>query len=203
MGIEWQFITPYSPSQGGLWEAAVRSMKSHLLKIIGDRTMSYPDLCTLTAKIEACLNSRPMNAISDDPNDLGALTPGHFLIGESIVSPYHPPVENIMDNRLDALEMIQKFEQVFWRRWQTEYLNELQKRNKWKSMERNLKTGDLVIIINNQLPPSLWQLARVTQVYPGSDGLVRNVTVKTANSQFERSVQRLVALPDTDWKAAK
>lgn len=200
MGIQWQFITPNAPSQGGLWEAAVRSMKSHLLKVMGDRIMTYPDLCTLTAKIEACLNSRPMSALSDDPADLGALTPGHFLIGEPLVNPYYPPVDNITDNRLNALELIQKFEQICWKRWQTEYLSELQKRNKWASPQRNLEPGDLVIVMNNQLPPSLWQLGRIVQVYPGSDGLVRNATVKTASSQFERSVQRLVALPVGDWK---
>lgn len=200
LGIHWQFITPYAPSQGGLWEAAVRSMKGHLRKVLGDRVMTYPDLCTLITRIEACLNSRPMNALSDDPADLGALTPSHFLIGEPLVSPYHPPVDDIPDNRLNGLELIQKFEQIFWKRWQMEYLNELQKRNKWTSPERNLKKGDLVLIMNNQMPPSLWQLGRVIEVHPGRDGLVRNATVKTATSQFERSIQRLVALPDRDWK---
>lgn len=200
LGIDWHFITPYAPWQGGLWEAAVRSMKGHLNKVLGDRTMSYPDLCTLIARIEACLNSRPLSTLSDDPMDLAALTPGHFLIGEPLVNSYFQPVDHLADNRLDNLQLIQKFEQVFWKRWQNEYLNELQKRSKWQSTEKNLETGDLVILINNQLPPSIWQLGRVIKVHPGPDGLVRNATVKTANSQFERAARNMIALPKKDWK---
>ena len=42
------------------------------------------ELCTLLAEIEACLNSRPLCALSDDPFNPTYLSPGHFLIGEPI-----------------------------------------------------------------------------------------------------------------------
>lgn len=34
-GTEWRFTTPYALHQGGLWEAAVKSMKYHLRRVIG------------------------------------------------------------------------------------------------------------------------------------------------------------------------
>jgi len=37
-------------------------------------------------KIEAYLNSRPLYAFSNDPSNLSAIIPSHFLIGESPVS---------------------------------------------------------------------------------------------------------------------
>lgn len=39
---------------------------------------------TLVVRVEGILNSRPLTPITGDPNDLSALTPGHFLIDRPI-----------------------------------------------------------------------------------------------------------------------
>ncbi|XP_029157331.1 uncharacterized protein LOC114929816 [Nylanderia fulva] len=80
-GIRWHFNPPAAPHFGGLWEAAVKSAKYHLRRVIGETTLTFEELSTLLTQIEACLNSRPLQALSDDPDDVSALTPGHFLIG--------------------------------------------------------------------------------------------------------------------------
>ena len=46
-GIIWRFIPPSAPHFGGLWEAAVKSAKTHLEKIIGQRSLTYEELTTL------------------------------------------------------------------------------------------------------------------------------------------------------------
>ncbi|XP_067214141.1 uncharacterized protein [Linepithema humile] len=79
-GVDWHFISA-APHFGGLWEAGVKSFKTHLRRIAGARTLSQTEFATLLCLIEACLNSRPIAALSDDPSDLSALTPGDFLIG--------------------------------------------------------------------------------------------------------------------------
>lgn len=80
-GITWHFNPPSAPHFGGLWEAAVRSAKGHLLKVLGELVVPFEDLCTLLVQVESCMNSRPLTPMSDDPSDLEPLTPGHFLIG--------------------------------------------------------------------------------------------------------------------------
>ncbi|XP_029176757.1 uncharacterized protein LOC114944869 [Nylanderia fulva] len=85
-GIRWHFNPPAAPHFGGLWEAAVKSTKFHLRRVIGDTTLTFEELNTLLTQIEACLNSRPLQALSDDPDDTSALTPGHFIIGAPLLA---------------------------------------------------------------------------------------------------------------------
>ena len=84
-GIQWHFNPPAAPSFGGLWEAAVKSLKYHMKRVIGDQTLTYEELSTLLSGIEVCLNSRPLVPITDDPSDLSVLTPAHFLIGRPLL----------------------------------------------------------------------------------------------------------------------
>ncbi|UYV64065.1 hypothetical protein LAZ67_2006437 [Cordylochernes scorpioides] len=47
------------------------------------RFTSRRELTTFLTQIEATLNKRPLTPLSEDPNDLEALTPAHFLSGPS------------------------------------------------------------------------------------------------------------------------
>ncbi|XP_071651700.1 uncharacterized protein [Temnothorax longispinosus] len=75
--IQWHFIPPYSPHMGGLWEAGIKSVKTHLRKILSEALLTYEEMYTVCTQVEAVLNSRPLTPISNDPTDLTALTPGH------------------------------------------------------------------------------------------------------------------------------
>ena len=79
--IEWRFIPEHSPHFGGLWEAAVKSFKTHLKRVVGSVKLTYEVMYTIRTQIEACLNSRPLVPInSPDDDSIEILTPGHFLI---------------------------------------------------------------------------------------------------------------------------
>lgn len=77
--IVWHFAPPGSPHHNGLAEAAVKSMKFHLKRTMGENHLTFEELCTLLIQVEAVVNARPICAMSNDPNDLQPLTPAHFL----------------------------------------------------------------------------------------------------------------------------
>ena len=54
--IEWRFIPPRAPHFGGLWEAGVKSFKTHLKKTIGNSKLTIEEFLTLATGIEAILN---------------------------------------------------------------------------------------------------------------------------------------------------
>lgn len=194
--ISWNFIPPGAPHFGGLWEAAVKSAKSHLKRIMGCESFSFEEIQTVFCQIEAVLNSRPLNPLSEDPNDYEALTPGHFLIGEAINSFPCPDLQLINENRLSRWQRIERLRQCFWQRWHVEYLNNLQERHKWKLNKGSpLKIGQLVLIKQSGLAPLQWLMGRVQELHVGSDSVARSATVKTEKCVLTRPITKLCVLP--------
>lgn len=193
--IRFHFIPPRSPHQGGLWERAVKSAKFHLTRVIGEQILTYEEFLTLTARVEAMLNSRPITPISSDPNDLQPLTPGHFLTGGPLISLIEPDLSN--SNPLQRWKLVQAFAQRLWLRWKKDYLQTLQARSKWTTKEDNLQVGDLVIVHEEHSPPLTWKMGRITAVSPGKDGIVRVVHLRTSTGSLTRSAVKVSRLPIT------
>ncbi|XP_072763743.1 uncharacterized protein [Anoplolepis gracilipes] len=98
--IKWHFIPARFPHYDGLWESAVRSMKLHLKRTLGKVCLTVAEMTTVLTQIEAILNSRPLTQMSEDPNNLRALTPGHFLIGENPQAYPEQDLQEVSANRL-------------------------------------------------------------------------------------------------------
>ncbi|CAA9997912.1 unnamed protein product [Nesidiocoris tenuis] len=194
-GVEWKFIPAQTPYFGGLWEAAVKSCKYHLRRVVGLSKLTYSELYTVATQVEAFLNSRPITPMSDDPNDLDALTPGHFLIGESLTAPPEQDLRDVNVNRLTRWQLVQNLTQHIWDRWNRDYLSSLQQRAKWRQAQDDLQVGSLVVVREDNLPPLLWRLGRVTDVHRGQDNHVRVATVRTQRGLIKRGIAKLCPLP--------
>ncbi|XP_037932511.1 uncharacterized protein LOC119667293 [Teleopsis dalmanni] len=109
-GIRWHFIPPGSPPFGGLWESGVKSIKYHLARIIGDQKLTYEELSTVLIQIECCLNSRPLCPLTDNIEDLNALTPGHFIVGSSLMT-LLPITDNVKEGHIPSNQ--KKFPKLF------------------------------------------------------------------------------------------
>ncbi|XP_034934693.1 uncharacterized protein [Chelonus insularis] len=196
-GTDWKFNPPAAPHMGGKWEAAVKSVKFHLNRTIGDSLFIYEELSTLLVQIEAVLNSRPLEPLSADSTDISALTPAHFLVGEPLVTLPEPSLEDVPMPRLSRWQFIQQRLQSFWSTWSKQYLQQQLAISKWKHPAHNITVGSLVLLTDERFPPTKWPLARVIEVFPGSDGLIRTVKLRTATAELVRPLTKLVILPYT------
>lgn len=194
-GTTWHFSPPAAPHFNGLVEAAVKSVKTHLKKTIGEVKMTYEEFTTVLNQVEACVNSRPLCAMSSNPDDLESLTPGHFLVGGPLLA---PPDESFLEtnaNWLSRWQLVQKISQTIWKRFRDEYLTQLQERSKWFHVKSQPKINELVLIKEENVPPCQWPMARIIEVHKGDDDLIRVVTVKMKNNVFKRPITKLAPLP--------
>ncbi|XP_024880615.1 uncharacterized protein LOC112460245 [Temnothorax curvispinosus] len=193
--IKWSFNPPSAPHFGGLWEAGVKTFKTHLRRTVGDQVLSIEEFTTVLAQVEAVLNSRPLCPMSADPADLEVLSPGHFLTMEPLVSVPTQDVTPLPMNRLSRWQLVQRIHQDFWRRWHQEYLHTLQQRPKWWTSVNPLGVGALVLLKDANMPPLRWRRGRVEALHPGSDGVPRVATVRVADGTITRPLVKLCPLP--------
>ena len=179
--IEWRFIPEHSPHFGGIWEAVVKSFKMHLKRVVGDVKLTYEEAITVLTQIESCLNSRPhvyTNALDDD--GIEVLTPGHFLIGQPLTSLPDPATSFQSMSLLKHWHLCQCLVRHFWKRWSLEYVSTLRRAYKWQYPTKNLSTGNVVLLAEDGMISTKWPIAKVIKTYPGNDGIVRVVDVKTS-----------------------
>ncbi|KAM8701541.1 hypothetical protein ACLKA7_005469, partial [Drosophila subpalustris] len=103
---------------------------------------------------------RPIGALSDDPSDGEALTPGHALIGGPLTA---MPAGGSPG---------------------------LQARSKWHHRTPDVDVGELVFVAEDNLPPQKWLIGRVTAVHRKEDGVVQEVfDLRTATGgSFRRPI---------------
>lgn len=190
--ITWKFIPPASPWWGGWWERLVCLMKQTLIRVLGRASLNYEELYTLLCDTECLLNSRPLTALSEDVNDLIALTPDVFL--HDLKDVRMPDLDNIEKMDLKKkYQHLQKTRENLRKRFRSEYLGQLRQR-KYTQTNSSIQIGDLVLIGSDFEKRLHWPLARVIEVYPGKDGLVRVAKLKTQNGELIRSIKRLYPL---------
>lgn len=187
--VKWKFITPLSPHQGGFYESLIKQVKSALRVAVGQQKLTWNEMSTAFAEAECLVNSRPIGYSSNDPNDLQSLTPNHFLFGRAGKEIPQGPFEETKNLHKRFL-FVQSLVKQFWRRFSREYLHTLMQRVKWKQAGRQLSVGDIVLVVDKDLPRGKWDLARVIETFPGDEGIVRNVKIWTKSGYFRRSVQR-------------
>ncbi|XP_015375924.1 PREDICTED: uncharacterized protein LOC107170345 [Diuraphis noxia] len=195
VACSWHFNPPSAPHFGGLWEAAVRSTKLLLVRVVGNQVLSYEEFTTVLCRIESVLNSRPLTPSSNDPNDLECLLPGHFIISRPLCAVPEVEVPTSSVSLRNRWKLLHQVFQAFWRRWSNEYLHTLQTKGRWLVGEENIKLGELVIIRENCSSPLVWRLGRVQELLPGPDGIVRVVKLLTKQGITTRPVVKLVPLP--------
>ena len=191
--VEWKFNPPSASHMGGMWERLIRSLRSALNSLSRLQTLTDESLATFVAETERILNDRPLTEVSDDIEDLEPLTPNHVLLAQRKHC-FAPGVFVKEDGLLRRRwRQAQYLTDLFWKRWLKEYLPTLRERQKWLQTQKNLKTGDLVLVSMDTARGD-WPLGRIVNTYPDSSGLVRSVDVQTAGPLLKRPVTSLCLL---------
>lgn len=193
--ITMKTIPCRAPHFGGCWESEVKSVKTHLFKVVGQQILTYDELNTVLAQVEALLNSRPLYALSSDPSEPTALTPAHFLNTKPLV---FFPAREVTESRLHLIsrhELTDQLVQSFWKRWRNEYLHTLQSRQKWNTPANPVRVGMVVVSMQDNIMPLHWPLGLITEIFPDKKGICRVASVKTKSGIYQRPTVKLCPLP--------
>ena len=113
-GTDWHLSPPGTPHFGGNREAAVKSTKHHIKRVVNTQHLIFEEFYTLLKQVEACLNSRPLLPITDDPSDHVYLTPS-ILLTQS--NSYIIPQLDCLDITIPPLQRHIKVRQMFQDFW--------------------------------------------------------------------------------------
>ena len=192
--IVWKLNPPGALHFGGIWEKLVQSCKKVMIAILDNRGLNDEVLSTTMCLVEQTLNARPLTAVSDDPEDLTALTTNHFLLGrENASAPFMPSSERYNDLR-KSFKTAQAYADMIWKRWTRKYVPQWNQRLKWsKEHVRNLREGELVWLIVDSVKQCDYKLGRIFEIFTGNDGVVRSARVKMAHGELNRPVVKLAS----------
>ena len=193
-GIQWRFNPPGGSHHGGIFEALIKSAKKALRAILGESRTTDEELLTAVVEVEGILNSRPLTYCSSDPNDEHVLTPNHFLYGQMGGQLAPRVIDDLAFNPRNRWRFTQDLISKCWKRLMKEYLSALNTRNKWVEEKRNIAPDDVVLLVDPGNPRGHWPLGQIQEVFPGPDGKVRVVRVRTGGKDYVRPITKLCPL---------
>ncbi|KAG1927518.1 hypothetical protein F2P79_024188 [Pimephales promelas] len=202
-GITWRFIVERAAWWGGFWERLVRSVKMSMRKVLGKASLTFEEMSTLLAEVEAILNSRPLTFVHNELDEPQPLTPAHFLVGERLTSlppkPFPADYDHPTVSKGDMTRRWRYRNRLMtnlWNRWRRDYLLDLKSAHSCNTQKpTQLKMGDVVLIGDVNMPRQTWKLGKIEELFPGRDGKVRSCALRTSTGNvLKRPVQLLYAL---------
>ncbi|GFU49229.1 integrase catalytic domain-containing protein [Trichonephila clavipes] len=120
-------------------------VKRILRRILGRASINFEELSTILCDAEAVINSRPLNYLSEDPDELTLLPPSMFL--QDIQTMEIPDLDNIDNiNLTKRLRYLQKLRNNLRNRFRDEYLSLLVHQEINKAGSKEVRVGDVVLI---------------------------------------------------------
>ncbi len=213
--FQFKMNVPSASHMGGVWERQIRSVRNVMAYLLHRHGTQLDDesLRTFFSEAAAVVNSRPLTVDNiNDPLSAPPLSPNLLLTMKSNV--VLPPPGSFQRSDLYSRKRWRRTQYLvneFWIRWRSEFVQNLQVRNKWHSPRRNITVGDIVLLKDDQQPRNHWRLCRVIEVTVDDDGLVRKAKIAIGKSDLnnngtratsivylERPVHELILLQETE-----
>ena len=190
--FEWQWNVPHASHQNGVVESLIKSVRQTLNSICKNQAFTEEQLRTFLAEVTYVINSRPLYPSSEDVWEEPPITPNDILIGRHSCPPQ--PEQEARVNPRHLLRSVQNRVAEFWTCWLKYFAPSLLPRNKWFRERENVKIGDLVLELNPHQKRLQWEMVLIVDTYPGEDGLVRKVRIRTQNGEYDRPIHKLCVI---------
>ena len=191
-GVKWHFNPPHDPHFGGVFETIIKSAKKAIYAILGSAGIMDEELLSAFTGAESLMNLRPFTYQSANLKDSVPLTPNHFLHGQ-VGGQFAPESIDKTDcSPRKGWRRVQELVRHFWHRWLREWVPSLNRRKKWQRLQKDVKEGDIVLVISPDSPQGHWPLGRIVRVHSGKDGHIRVVKVRVGKNNIQDQSQRFV-----------
>ena len=192
--IDWTFNPPTASHFSGGVERQIRTFRKIWRSMPLQQRVDEESLNTLFCEIEMIMNSRPLTYVSTSSGDIEPLTPSHLLFLRGNAGPIPGDYDETDSLSRRRWRHVQYLAQQFWVRWKREYLLSLQCRQRWTREVSNMQSGDVVLLVDHDVPRGQWQMGRIVKALPSQDGLVRKALVKTGVSTYLRPIHKMVLI---------
>eukprot|EP00794_Sanderia_malayensis_P018503 gene18503-20361_t len=116
-----------------------------------------------------------------------------YLIGRATSEVPQGPLQETKDAR-QRVQFVQQIVNSFWKRWIRDVFPSLIPQKKWHVDKCNVQPDDIVIVADSNAIRGKWKIGRIVETFPGSDGSVRNVKVKTATGLYSPPITKVAVI---------
>ena len=185
--ILFKTSTPAASHQGGVWERSIRTIRNVFSKIKGRYTARLDTAALRAAMYEVTkvINCKPLTIDNLDDPDERVITPQHLLTMKHDHLLIPGTDQETTDKDIYGRQMSKKSQQFakeFSQQWR-DYLTKIEIRQKWKNPCDNIKVGDIVAVMDENLARTEWKTGVVEEVKLGTDQLVRSASVRLVTSE--------------------
>ena len=182
----WKRNPPSASNMGGVWERQMKSARTILTSLLKTNGTSLNDesLHTLLIEVQAIVNSRPLKTdLLSDVNSMIPLRSINLLTLKSREVMAPPGVFTAPDIYCRKhWRRVQHISNEFWSRLRKEVLATLQCRQKWNTIRRNCKVGDIALLKEVAAERNSWPMAKIVAMNADKNGFVRSFKLMLGTS---------------------
>lgn len=151
---------------------------------------------TVCYEVANLINERPIGLLPDIDSNINVLTPNCMLLGRATASNPNVWAPEFLSLK-DKCGVVGNIVEQFWKYWVQLFAPSLVYQKKWHNKNRELKKGDVVLVLDSDQFKGKYKLALVTETHISKDGKIRTATVSYKNFRTGEQVHEYKGLSHT------